>query len=262
MNELLNGSYDKTYAGEWISKKERPIVLMKMDKQPTEYEILFYTEFKSHRHIVHTFGFVENDLQSTILLQERAPHSNLQLLLQNNQFQPSPKVLIEIFLQIISAMIYITEHNLVHGDLRCANVLVFQMNNSNPTENLVKLTNFTSVHQKDPSAVIDRRTTVPVRYCAPEILRSAGRTFFSEYSDAYAMGVLMWEACSHGQIPYTSSILSSEVRQRKLNGEKLSMPWLCNSQIWSVMEDCWYNEPELRYDFEGMKIRLLNINPQ
>ena len=126
MNESLNGSYGKTYDAQWIVKEKRPIVVIKMDKQPTEYELLFYTKFKSHPHIIYTFGFVENDLQSIILLQERAPHGNLQVLLENDHFRPSTEVLIEIFLQIIDAMIYITKQNIVHGDLRCANVLVLK----------------------------------------------------------------------------------------------------------------------------------------
>jgi serine/threonine protein kinase len=260
MNESLNGSYGKTYDAQWISKKERSIVLVKTDKQPTEYELLFYTKFKSHPHIIHTFGFVQNDLQSTMLLQERAPHGNLQVLLEKNHFQPSTEVLVEIFLQIIDAMIYVSKENIVHGDLCCANILVFQMNESKPKENLVKLTHFASAHRNDPLLVQDRRSILPTRYCALEILRSAGRSNYSELSDVYSMGVLMWEACSNGQVPYSSSTLNSEVRQRKLNGEKLSMPWLCNRELWAIMSDCWHNEPALRYNFEEMKTRFSHMD--
>jgi serine/threonine protein kinase len=262
MKESLNGSYGKTYNAQWISKNDRSIVLIKLDKPPTKSELLFYTEFQSHSHIIYTFGFVENNLQSFILLQERASHGNFQLLLEKNQFQPSIEILIEIFLQIIDAMIYITNQKFVHGDLRCANILVFQIHEFNPKENLVKLTNFSSVHRNDPLLVKDHRWIIPVRYCAPEILRSAGQSNYSELSDVYSMGVLMWEACSNGQIPYSSSSLKSEVRQRKLNGEKLIKPWLCDNRIWSIMEDCWHNEPKLRYNFSEMKSRLSYIDPK
>ncbi|CAF4127347.1 unnamed protein product [Rotaria sp. Silwood2] len=260
MNKSLDGSYGKVYEGQWLLKQERPIVLIKIDKQITEYEYLFYTEFKSHPHIIHTFGFVENDLQSILLLQERAPYGNLQVLIENHQFQPSTKVLMEIFLQIIDAMIYITQQNIIHGDLCCSNVLVFEMNESKPNENLVKLTNFTSAHENNPSAEKHKRSKIPIRYCALEILRSAGRSNYSELSDVYSMGVLMWQTCSNGQLPYYTSTLNSEVRQRKLNGEKLIKPLVCNNQIWSIMEDCWHNEPQLRFNFEDMKIRLSQVN--
>jgi serine/threonine protein kinase len=261
MNESLNGSYGKTYDAQWILKEDRPIVLIKLDKPPTKYELLFYTEFHSHNpHIIHTFGFVENNLQSILLLQERASHGNLQILLKNNEFQSSTEILVEIFLQIIEAMIYITQQNLVHGDLRCSNVLVFQINQSNPKETLVKLKNFSSAHRNNPSVVKDRRSRIPVRHCALEILRSAGQSNYSELSDVYSMGVLMWETCSNGEVPYSSSTLNSEVQQRKLNGEKLIKPWLCDRRIWSIMEDCWLNEPQLRYNFREIKIRLSKID--
>jgi hypothetical protein len=74
------------------------------------------------------------------------------------------------------------------------------------------------------------------------------------------MGVLMWEVCSQGKLPYNPSETKGEVRQRELNGEKLIKPWLCDSQIWSIMEDCWHNEPGLRYTFLEMKIRLSQVN--
>jgi serine/threonine protein kinase len=144
MQETLNGSYGKTYDAQWILQKEPSIVLIKMDKQPTNQEMLFYTGLKSHPHIIHSFGFVENDLQSILLLQECATYGNLQILLEKNLFQPSVKVLVQIFFQIVNAMIFITQQNLVHGDLRCANILVFQMSSTKPEENLFKLTNFTS----------------------------------------------------------------------------------------------------------------------
>ncbi|CAF3698268.1 unnamed protein product [Rotaria sordida] len=259
MHDLLNGQFGKTYEAEWISREERPIVLIVMDKEPSEYEALVYTNFNPHHHILYTFGFVENNRGLILLLQERALHGNLQVLLNNRQFQPLPIVLITIFLQIVEAMIYVISKDIVHGNLCCANVLVFQMHPSESTENLVKLTNFSLAHKNDPSFVDDRRLPIPVRYCAPEILRSAGRSNYSELSDVYSMGVLMWEACSNGKLPYESLKTNSEIRQRKLNGEKLSKPFMCDRQIWSIIEDCWHNEPQLRYNFKDMKKRFFNV---
>jgi len=261
INDLQQGTFGKNiYEAQWISKEERLVVLIEKNEQPSKSESLFYTTFKDHHHIIHTFGFVENDRGSIMILQERAPHGNLQTLLQTGQFNPSPKVLVEIFLQILDAMIDIIDQGLVHGDLRCENILVFDMHPSDPKRNLVKLTNFTLAHQNDPSVVDDRRLLIPVRYCALEILRSAGRSNYSEYSDVYSMGVLMWQACSKGKIPYESSTTNGEVRQRKLNKEILPKPALCHKKIWCIMENCWLNEPTIRYDFKQMKQWFSNIN--
>ena len=205
MDEVDPGSYGKVFPAQWISREAAPIVLIKMDEHPREYEMLFYTDFRDQPSFVHTFGFVRNDFQSIMLLQEFAPHGNLQELLLRHRFRPDLLVSMTIFSQIIEAMIYLTEQRVVHGDVRCENILVFQMNASKPEENLVKLTNFSSAQKDDPKLTSERRLTLPVRYCALEILRSAGRSNYSEFSDVYSMGVLMWQVCSFGEVPYSSS---------------------------------------------------------
>jgi hypothetical protein len=70
----------------------------------------------------------------------------------------------------------------------------------------------------------------------------------------------MWEAYSKGKLPYESSITNNEVLQRKLKGEELPKPSMCNDHMWSVIKHCWYSQPEPRFSFEQMKILLSQIN--
>ncbi|CAF4778001.1 unnamed protein product, partial [Rotaria sp. Silwood2] len=149
---------------------------------------------------------------------------------------------------------------MIHGNLRCLNVLVFQMDSSKPKGNFIKLTNFALARPNIPSKLEDKRLTIPVKYCAPEILRSAGRLNYSELSDVYLMGILMWEACSQGKPPYGSSISNEEIRQKKLNGEILPRPWMCDRQIWPIIKKCWKNESESRYKFQVLQTKLSSIN--
>ncbi|CAF3968420.1 unnamed protein product, partial [Rotaria sp. Silwood1] len=122
-NDLLGGRFREIYEAQWLSGRTESIVLIKMHEASTEYEVSFYKEFNNDLHITNTFGFVENNLRSIMLLQERAPHGHLQELLKNNLFEPTPMVLIAIFLQIIDAMIYVTDQGMIHGDLRCSKVV-------------------------------------------------------------------------------------------------------------------------------------------
>ncbi|CAF4883677.1 unnamed protein product, partial [Rotaria sp. Silwood2] len=71
--------------------------------------------------------------------------------------------------------------------------------------------------KKDSSYVDNRPTTIPVRYCAPEILNSTDQSNYTEASDVYSFGVLLLEACSNGKIPYGSNTSDNDVRQRRLN---------------------------------------------
>ncbi|CAF1443901.1 unnamed protein product [Rotaria sp. Silwood1] len=141
-NGLLGGRFRKIYEAQWISRRKKSIILIEMSEAPTKHEVLFYNELNNHQDIINTFGFVENNFGTITLLQERASHGHFQELLKQKLFEPSSMVLIVIFLQIIDAMVYIVGKGMIHDDLRCSNVLVFQMDSSKPEENFVKLANF------------------------------------------------------------------------------------------------------------------------
>ena len=256
----VNEGSPAIYEAEWIKDDQGPIIIIEKTGTPSEDEQLFYTTLNKKKHIVHTYGYVENYRGTTMILQERAPFGSLQNLLTNGQFRPTLAVLLEIFIQIIDVMVDIIGAGLVHGDLRCENVLVFEMHPTDPKQNLVKLCNFCLAHKNDPTIVDDRRLNIPVRYCAPEILRSVGRSNYSEYSDVYSMGVLMWQALSDGKLPYESIKTIGEIRQQRLNKVELHKPLSCPREIWSIMKNCWFNEPQVRYEFQLLKAQLSRIN--
>ncbi|CAF2932210.1 unnamed protein product [Rotaria sp. Silwood2] len=253
----LNGRF---YEADWIPIREPPIILMTMNKETAEHKASWYLMLNSHKHILHTFGFVGNNEQLSMLLQERAIRGNLQKLLQDKCFQPSTKVLITIFFQVLDAIIYIGTQGIIVDNLCCSNVLVFRMNSTKSSENLVKLTNFSMARKKDSSYVDNRPTTIPIRYCAPEILNSIDQSNYSEAFDVYSFGVLLWEACSHGKIPYGSNTSDSNVRQRRLDGEELLQPNECNNQIWSIIQCCLYRTPEIRDTMENIQSKFLKID--
>ena len=252
---------EKFYKADWIPKREdSPIILILTNDEKGKREASFYMELNSRRHIVLTYGFVKNDRYPIMLLQERAPHGSLERVLQNGEFEPSQEVLITIFQQIIDAMIHMTNKGVVHCDLRCANVLVFEIDAVDSKRNLVKLTNFSMARKisEDSPVSSNRLPENLVRYCAPEILKSDDESSYSESSDVYSMGVLMWQACSKGAIPYERC---TDIRQRSLNGDKLSKPNACQGDLWNVICDCFHTQPELRYSFQQMRERLKRVKP-
>lgn len=254
----LSGNTGRFWAAEWIPKKNPPVVIMIMDDKAAEKEAPFYLEL-NHTNIIRTFGFVKNDRGLIMLLQEQAMHGNLQTLLQSGKFQPSEKALVKIFSQIIDAMIYIVNNGVIHGDLRCLNVLVFEMNSSDMGRSRVKLTNFSMARNKDDPTANKQVSSNLMVYCAPEVRASRGRSGYSESSDVYSMGVLMWQACSNGRTPSMRSDNSDTGRER-MNNESLSKPNNCSFQLWEVMSICLLSQPESRYNFAQTKIQLEKVD--
>lgn len=253
------------YKAEWIGKQGPPIVLVKIDGAKANREALFYVRLSSHPYIVRTYGLVESDPNSVMLVQEYAEKGDLVELLRDDNFRPIRDVLVEIFIQIIDAMICLADNRIVHGDLACRNVLVFRCNTAILEENLVKLTDFGLTKGSDIFSVAGSSskttmTIIPVRYAAPEILETNGdRASYSEKSDVYSLGVLMWEACSYGIIPYASLSDDNDVRRCKLRGDQLPRPTICDDGLWSLILDCWKIQPAERPTFKELRRKITRL---
>ncbi|CAF1454058.1 unnamed protein product [Rotaria sp. Silwood1] len=258
------------YLAEWLPTSfERPdIVLLKIDGIQARKEASFYTHLSHHPNIVRTFGFVlhgdcHHCQDSTMLLQEYASLGSLYELLQKPNITFDEQTLIEIFLQIIDAMIYLSMNNIVHGDLACRNILVFHFDATNPKNILVKLTDFgLSQHNQYDSFTSDFAQStsyiIPIRYAAPEIfLSNNAMNAYSEKSDVYSMGVLMWEAYFRGAIPWSNISDDLAVIRHVINGHVLSRPSNCSEQYWSIILKTWSRLPDNRPEFEQLKQLLI-----
>ncbi|CAF2682410.1 unnamed protein product [Rotaria sp. Silwood2] len=100
-------------------------------------------------------------------------------------------MLVQMFIQVTVAMSYIASRKIVHGDLGCRNVLVFQIDPSEPKNNLVKITDFGLARWIDHPRSNENELVIPIRYCAPEILRKDRHSNLLEKSDVYSMDVLI-----------------------------------------------------------------------
>ncbi|CAF3160924.1 unnamed protein product [Rotaria sp. Silwood2] len=260
--EKITGGFGKTfYKAEWINEKYSPIVLLEMRGNKATDEALLYITL-DHPHIIKTYGLVESNghgisSDSLLLLQEYAEDGDLGRLLNAKYFIPSQYVFLEIFIQISNAMIYLSENGIIHGDLACRNALVFQSHPYEPKKNLVKLIDFGLT--RDDSIPLNVKIDIPIRYVAPEILRSQGRLNYSQKSEVYSFGVLMWEACSFGEIPYVDINDDEDVCQEKLQGNKLLRPKKCDPNIWKLMNICWNDRSYDRPNFEIIHKQLKNI---
>ena len=257
----LYGMSGKTlYRAHWMSKRADPIILVDMDEFIAQHEAYFYRQLNSHEHIVHTFGYVENDLNRTIFVQDFAQRGDLANLLMDSCKDLSQTILVEMFAQIANGMSYMASKSMVHADLGCRNILVYRIDTATPRKTLVKITDFGLSRALDNPSCVNRDTFIlPIRYCAPEILRFNQLPSYTEQSDVYSMGVLMWEALSNGEMPYSSIASEQAVQDMKLGDEKLPRPSVCDNQLWILMKRCWSMRPHQRINFEQMEDDLSRI---
>lgn len=261
-DDRLYGMSGKTlYYGRWISKHSKQVLIVEMNETIAKHEGFFYKLLNDHPHVIRTFGYVENPLNMTIFVQEFAPYGDLANLLFDDRRELTEALLIEMFRQTANAMSYLVKKSVVHGDLGCRNILVYQFDSKNVKNTLVKITDFGLARSlNNPTCVTADPSVIPVRYCAPEILQRNDLSSYSEKSDVYSMGVAMWEALSKSEMPYSSISTDEEVKSEKLKGVTLPKPEMCNPLLWRLIQKCWAPDRNQRITFEQMEHALARIN--
>jgi serine/threonine protein kinase len=259
LRQLYGMSGKIIYNGQWLSERTDQIITVEMNEVITEREAQFYLEVNGHNNIIRTLGYIQNTSNLTIFIQEFAQEGDLADMLMDTKFVITQPILMEMFLQIADAMNYVASKKIIHGDLGCRNVLVFRVDPSEPKNNLVKITDFGLARWIDQPPTKEDPTIIPIRYCAPEILEHNRHSNYSEKSDVYSMGVLIWEALSNSEMPYSSVEKDEDVKQMKLRNKRLPKPPVCDRQLWKLMKECWHNDPQNRPNFEYMKNILANM---
>ncbi|CAF3848769.1 unnamed protein product, partial [Rotaria sordida] len=161
--------------------------------------------------------------------------------------------------KIIEAMICLVSNHIVHGDLACRNVLIFRFDENEPEKNIVKITDFglsrhSQLYSLTPGAARTTLNIVPVRYAAPEVLLSnTASEVYTEKSDVYSMGVLMWEAYSRGSLPWANIEDDNDVIRGVKNGDLLPKPSNCSQPFWSIITKTWSTSPSNRPTFRELK---------
>ncbi|XP_071171781.1 tyrosine-protein kinase CSK-like isoform X1 [Mytilus galloprovincialis] len=146
---------------------------------------------------------------------------------------------------ICSAMQYLESKDLVHRDLAARNILV----NDN---NTAKVSDFGLAKYGDYSAEGGK---FPIKWTAPEALRD---NKFTNKSDMWSFGILLWEVYSFGRVPYPRIPLSDVVMHVE-RGYRMEAPDGCPQEIYNIMMQAWEIDPKQRPTFKQVLEKLNNL---
>ncbi|XP_065841791.1 fibroblast growth factor receptor 3-like [Oscarella lobularis] len=155
--------------------------------------------------------------------------------------------------QIAEGMKFVVSKGCVHRDLAARNVLVC-------AGQRLKISDF-GLAKDLQSAAYYRKTTrggvIPFRWCAPEVLLY--RTY-SEYSDVWSYGIVLWEIATLGGTPYPG--IPVEKLFELLTGKsdyRMSKPRNCSQKLYDVMVRCWNTVPDTRPTFSQITSEYMQI---
>ncbi|CAH8658789.1 unnamed protein product [Dicrocoelium dendriticum] len=99
---------------------------------------------------------------------------------------------------------------------------------------------------------------IPIKWTAPEAVRER---LFTNKSDVWSFGVLLWEIYSFGRIPYPRMMANQALRQI-VAGYRMKAPEGCPTQIYRLMRRTWHINPDERPCFSSILEELQSLSKQ
>ncbi|XP_059047902.1 tyrosine-protein kinase CSK [Achroia grisella] len=206
-----------------------------------------------HDNLVRLLGLVFSSNGSTCIVTEHcAQGSLLDYLRSRGRHYVTQLNQINFAYDACCGMEYLERQRVVHRDLAARNVLVSH-------EGTAKVADFglarTDHVQDDPADAARLQAKLPIKWTAPEALKY---NKFSNKSDMWSFGILLWEIYSFGRVPYPRIPLAEVVRHVE-RGYRMEAPEGCPAGPYDVMRAAWHADPALRPTFAHTRRALAAI---
>lgn len=240
-----HGEFGDVLAGTYRGRK----IAVKTLKDGMGYDLLIEARFMiglDHNKLVALIGVVMvEDTKEVFMLTEFMANGNLvDFLRSRGRQQVEREQLLHFAIDVAEGMAYIEARRFVHRDLAARNILL--------DDRLVaKISDFGLAQAAQEPAKDSAKGKFPIKWSAPEALR---HNLFTNKSDVWSFGILLWEVYSFGRVPYPRIPIQDVLRLVE-KGYKLEPPEGTPAFIVDLMRDCWLFSPTARPTFA----EILNI---
>uniref|UniRef100_A0A3B1J3K3 non-specific serine/threonine protein kinase n=1 Tax=Astyanax mexicanus TaxID=7994 RepID=A0A3B1J3K3_ASTMX len=193
---LGEGSYGKVYLASSkrylnnvaIKVMDRSKMAPSVEKFLTrELEIIKYLD---HPYIVQVYEVHETPQGLIFIVMEAAMMDLKQMIVELNYF---PVDLAKaVFSQLVSAVVYLHEQDIVHRDLKSENILL-------TPDGTIKVTDFGFSRMSRGFPELCNSLCGTPNYCAPEVL--CGKSYDGKKSDVWSLGVILYTMVT-GELPF------------------------------------------------------------
>jgi hypothetical protein len=292
IEKLSTGAAKKVYRGEWLGQKVAIAILGSCSAESLDLENLVKKEAGfllklQHPNIVVCYGYShtlnapwpasKHGFKTTGYLVLELMEEDLGRAMEKHMNSTGPfkiPIGLDILLQIVEAMVYLHEHNIMHRDLKPGNCLVKPR--SMPSSNTrvldvyydVKLTDFGSARNVDLGDAKSKKTANPGTrwWMAPEMVCAPG-TWIAEYgksADVFSFAMICYQVIT-GIVPYADEVKNkntSVVIQAICEGKlrpAFPLSLSCPEGLKQLMIDCWDHKADSQPDFKEIQRRLWSI---
>lgn len=204
-----------------------------------------------HVNIVEYVGHFK-DIHGIHIVTEYMAGGDLHNFLIDESNKPTVNDAFLYILQIVQGMEYLTKQHIIHRDLAARNCML------DDTKTIIKITDFGLCRQSniDYEYISESRQQIPFRWTAIECFESSR---FSEKSDVWSFGVVVWEIFARNKLPY-QGMDSKAVREFTTTGNRLEPIEFCPNELYTeIMLKCWEEIPVDRPSFSQLKVEIERI---
>ena len=236
ISKVASGQFTEVWTGLQYRKKQ---VAIKKHKLGTSTSLHFLQEALimknlQHKNLLQLCGVCTGETP-LLIVTEFMCHGNLLDYLHKSLSLP---LQIDILHQIASGMAYLENLNCIHRSVLSRSMLI-------GNSLVCKVGSFGSARILEKEVfeyTIPQGERVPIKWSAPEVLRN---NRFSVKSDVWAFGILQYELFTHSKL----KISNSKAEQLIKSGTYLEIPPGCPQRLYSIMTDCWKDDPQMRPTF-------------
>lgn len=204
-----------------------------------------------HVNVLRVIGVSAEDNGRPLIVQPFMSNGDLRTYITNPRMDMTVLHLLQLGLQVVRGMVYLSTLPVVHCHLRAKSCMV-------NSRGIVKVADFGLTRElivRDHHYETRNDLTHVMRWMAPETLEAH---IFSTMSDIWSFGVLLWELMTRGAPPY-DQVKDVEILNYILSGGVLCQPTFCPEEIYGLMGNCWSLAPLQRPNFKVVEETIYRI---
>jgi len=239
-NKVASGSNGDLYRGSYCSQD----VAIKVVR-PERISADMYRDFAQevyimrkvrHRNVVQFIGACTRQPNLYIVTDFMSGGSVYDYLHKKNSTFKLPEI-VKVAMDISKGMNYLHQNNIIHRDLKTANLLMDE-------NKVVKVADFGVARVKDQSGVMTAETGT-YRWMAPEIIEHKP---YDHKADVFSFAIVLWELLT-GKIPYEYLTPLQAAIGVVQKGIRPTIPKDTHPKLVDLLQKCWHRDPAERPDF-------------
>ncbi|AQK67922.1 serine/threonine-protein kinase STY46 isoform 1 [Zea mays] len=189
-----------------------------------------------HKNVVQFIGACTRQPTLYIVTDFMPGGSVYDYLHKNNNAFKLPEIL-KVATDITKGMNYLHQNNIIHRDLKTANLLMDE-------NKVVKVADFGVARVKDQSGVMTAETGT-YRWMAPEVIEHKP---YDHKADVFSFAIVLWELLT-GKIPYEYLTPLQAAIGVVQKGIRPTIPKDTHPKLIELLQKCWHRDPAERPDF-------------